>query len=89
LVRAVLEEALLTAPILTCFTVTEFIMTMGANDLKQFIFSYFVEQTLGFINRVYIGPLVERIEATAQVITIKLSQRFEFFRSIFKHILIR
>ena len=34
LVRAIMEEALLSAPILTCFTVTEFIMTMGANDLK-------------------------------------------------------
>ena len=43
LVRALMEEALLAAPVLTCFTVTEFIMTMGANDLKQFIFSYFAE----------------------------------------------
>jgi hypothetical protein len=34
LVRVILEEALLVAPILTTFTVTEFIMTMGANDLK-------------------------------------------------------
>jgi len=73
LVRAIMEEALLAAPILTCFTVTEFIMTMGASDLEQFVFSYFVEQLLNFLNRVYIGPFVERIEAFAQVLTIKLS----------------
>ncbi len=60
-----MEEALLAAPVLTCFTVTEFIMTMGANDLKQFISSYFVGEALNFVNRIYIGPLVERVEAMA------------------------
>ena len=42
LVRVVMSEALLVAPILVALNVTEFIMTMGAVDFKYFIGSFFI-----------------------------------------------
>lgn len=55
-------EALLTTPLLGCFVVMEFIMTMGANDFQSFIISYFIETGLVVVSRTYIGPLVENLE---------------------------
>jgi hypothetical protein len=42
---------------------TEFVMTMGANDFKQFLLSNSIDTLIVVVNRTYIGPFVERIEA--------------------------
>lgn len=89
LVRLVMSEALLVSPILGTFVVTEFIMTMGAEDFRSFIISYFIETTIVVISRTYVGPWVEKGEALAQQITIKLSKRYKFFRDIFQKILVK
>jgi len=68
---------------------TEFVMTMGADDFKYFLLSYVIDTTIVVINRSYIGPFVERIEAETQITTIKLSQKYAYFRSIFRNILIK
>jgi hypothetical protein len=41
-----MSEALLVAPLLGTFVITEFVMTMGAVDFKYFIGSYFIEVLL-------------------------------------------
>lgn len=63
LVRSFLHEALLVAPLLGTFTALEFIMTMGAEDFRAFIISYFISYTVTLTDRMFIGPLVEKIEA--------------------------
>ena len=68
---------------------TEFVMTMGANDFKAFLLSYVVDTTIVVLNRTYIGPTVERIEALTQITFIKLSKRFQWFRRTFKSVLIK
>ena len=62
LVRLVMSEALLVAPLLGTFVICEFVMTMGAENLRAFIISYFVETTIVVVSRVYIGPWVEKLE---------------------------
>jgi len=62
LTRIVMSEALLVAPILGSFVLTEFIMTMGAEDFQSFIISYFIEVGLIVSCRTYLGPLIERAE---------------------------
>jgi hypothetical protein len=62
LVRQVMSEALLVSPMLGTFVVTEFIMTMGANDFRSFIISYFIEIAVQTISRVLVGPFVEKLE---------------------------
>jgi hypothetical protein len=63
LTRLVMSEALLVTPVLGTFVITEFVMTMGAEDFRAFILSYFIETVICLVNRVYIGPLVEEAEA--------------------------
>ena len=41
LTRVLMSEALLVSPILSAVVVTEFIMTMGADDFRGFIIAYF------------------------------------------------
>ena len=65
MVRLIMSEALLVSPILGTFVITEFIMTMGAEDLKQFIQSYFIETTIVICSRIWIGPWVELLEYLA------------------------
>ena len=55
-------EALLVAPLLGTFVITEFIMTMGAEDLRAFIQSFLIESVIVVIARIYIGPFIESIE---------------------------
>ena len=59
---------------------TEFVMTMGANDFKFFLMSYMIDTLIVVINRTYIGPLVERIELFTQVTFIKLAKKYKWFR---------
>lgn len=73
LVRSILQEALLVAPLLGSFTIVEFIMTMGANDLKAFIFSYFISFTVTMTDRIFLAPFVEKIEAWTQRVFIFLA----------------
>ena len=60
--RIVMSEALLVSPLLAAFVITEFVMTMGAEDLKAFISSYFIEFIIIIASRIYIGPFVEKVE---------------------------
>lgn len=89
LTRIIMSEALLVAPLQSTFQMTEFVMTMGADDFKYFLLSYVIDTTIVVINRSYVGPFVERIEAETQIFTIKLSQKYSYFRAIFRNILIK
>ena len=71
------------------FTSLEFIMTMGANDFQQFIFSYFAEIGLTIVMRTYVGPLVEKLELLTQKIAIYLSQKSMFVQNLTRNILKR
>ena len=84
-----MSEALLVAPLLGAFIVTEFVMTMSAEDFQSFIISYFIESALVVCSRVYIGPLVEKIEALTQLYIIKLCQKSDYVKCIFKTTLIK
>jgi len=59
---------------------TEFVMTMGADDFRAFLLSYVIDTTIVVMNRTYLGPLVERIEALTQITFIKLAKRSQKFR---------
>lgn len=86
-VRLIMSEALLVSPILGTFVITEFIMTMSAEDLRAFIISYFIETSIVVLSRIYIGPLIEKIEYHTQKAIIGLSLKFRLFRRCFKNIL--
>lgn len=62
LTRIIMSEALLVAPVLGSFVLTEFIMTMGAEDFQSFIVSYFIEISLIVFSRTYLGPAIEKFE---------------------------
>ena len=83
LVRLVMTEALLVSPILGTFVITEFIMTMGAEDLKSFIISFFISEAITTFSRLVLGPAIEKLELLTQRAVIALSLRFEFFRDMF------
>lgn len=89
LTRLIMSEALLVAPLQSTFQMTEFVMTMGANDFKAFLLSYCIDTTIVVVNRTYVGPLVERIEAITQVTSIKLSKKSNYFKSLFRNILVK
>ena len=89
LTRVIMSEALLVAPILGSFVLTEFIMTMGAEDFQSFIISYFIEVSLIVLSRTYLGPLIEKLEIYLQHIVIRMSMRYQFVNSLFKNVLKR
>ena len=89
LVRLVMSEALLVAPLLGTFVICEFVMTMGAENLRAFIISYFVETTIVVVSRVYIGPWVEKLEMYTQMAVIGLAKRYLWARDLFRNILIK
>ena len=89
LVRIIMSEALLVAPLLGSFVITEFIMTMGAADFRAFIISYFIETSIIVVSRTYIGPFVEKLEALAQITVIKLAKKYKWARDIFGTVLVR
>jgi len=87
--RVIMSESLLVSPILGAFVITEFVMTMGADDFQNFIISYFIETALVVTGRIYIGPAVERIEYYTQHFAIWLSLKWSFAERIFRKILRR
>jgi hypothetical protein len=89
LTRLIMSEALLVAPLQSTFQMTEFVMTMGADDFKYFLLSYVIDTTIVVTNRTYIGPMVERIEAFTQVSAVRLSMSSTFFKSVFRNILVK
>ena len=89
LTRLVMNEALLVTPVLGTFVITEFIMTMGAEDFSAFIVSYFIETVICLINRVYIGPFVEHVEAMLFRSAIEMSKKYPFFQKALKGVLTR
>jgi hypothetical protein len=84
-----MSEALLVTPVLGTFVITEFIMTMGAEDFRAFILSYFIETVICLVNRVYIGPIVENCEAKVQGISIEIAKRNKWFRMNARNVLIK
>ena len=64
-------------------------MTMGAENLRAFIISYFVETTIVVVSRVYIGPWVEKLEVYTQTAVIGLAQRYLWARDLFRNILVK
>ena len=88
-VRLIMSEALLVSPILGTFVITEFIMTMGAEDLRAFIISYFIETGIVVLSRLFIGPWIEQLELYTQKAVIKLSMKFKMCRNCFKNILMK
>ena len=87
LTRVVMSEALLVMPILGAFVLTEFIMTMGADDFESFIVSYFIETTLVVISRTYIGPFVEYLETFTQKTVFRLSMKYPRMERLFRNVL--
>ena len=83
LVRRVMSEALLVAPMLGTFAVCEFVMTMGAQDFRSFIISYFISFAVTTMDRIFIGPFVEKLEAWTQRVIIHLAKRSNFVKRIF------
>jgi hypothetical protein len=83
LVRLIMSEALLVAPMMGSFVVCEFIMTMGAQDFRSFIISYFISFSVTAIDRIFIGPFVEKLEAWTQRMIIHLATRSNFIKRIF------
>ncbi|KAJ8611307.1 hypothetical protein CTAYLR_006612 [Chrysophaeum taylorii] len=51
-----LQDALLSAPIMTSFDVTTSIVTLSADNFVDFILSYFIELGMGLVETVYFNP---------------------------------
>jgi len=56
LLQSILKEHLMSAPLVVLIQMMRSMVTMGARDLVEFVFSYFVELSLIIIERLYIGP---------------------------------
>jgi hypothetical protein len=58
--EGLMRELLLVAPLLVVIGVTEALVTMGANDFRDFIVSFFVELSLMMLERLYLDPGLKR-----------------------------
>ena len=56
LLASFMKENLLIAPLMVAVEVTEFMITMGASNLVEFLISYFVELALMMLERIIIDP---------------------------------
>ena len=59
------------------------VMTMGAQDFRSFIISYFISFAVTTMDRIFIGPFVEKLEAWTQRVIIHLAKRSNFVKRIF------
>jgi len=79
----IVREALLVTPILTSLTLTEFVMTIGASSFLGFIISYYIEHLIAIITRIYIEPLVEKIEFKSFDLFLKLCYKYKCINYLF------
>ena len=84
-----LNEALLVAPLLASFVVNEMIMTMAAENFREFVISHIFSLAIMLAGRLYVNPLVERIEHNIQHLVIKLMARFKIAERLFKKIILK
>jgi hypothetical protein len=82
--RAIMAETLLVSPIIGSLAVTEFIMTMGADDFQNFVISYFIETALVVAGRVYIGPAIEKkMSWLFRILIIQIAPKCKCWERIF------
>jgi len=89
LTRLLMSEALLVSPILGAVVVTEFIMTMGADDFQRFVGAYFSQTAIVVASRTYLGPWLEKLEAAVQRYILRLAQRHQWAAAAFRSQLVR
>jgi hypothetical protein len=76
LLASFMKENLLIAPLMVAVEVTEFMITMGAANLVEFLISYFVELALMMLERIIIDPGLKYIAKLWPKWKIMLKRRF-------------
>lgn len=89
LTRLLMSEVLLVSPILGAVVVTEFIMTMGADDFQSFVAAYFAQTAIVIATRTYLGPWLEKLESRVQQYIVRLAQRNPWAERLFRSHLVR
>lgn len=64
-------------------------MIMNADTFKDYLISYVVETTCIVIGRIYIDPLIQRMEQMVQKLIIFLAKKFSFCERIFRDMLVK
>jgi len=82
LTRVVVKEALLVSPLLTSLMVTEFVMTLGSSSFLGFIISYYIEHMLAIVTRIYLEPLIEKIEFLSFKLFLKLCAKYKWINRL-------
>ncbi|CAM9682036.1 unnamed protein product, partial [Discosporangium mesarthrocarpum] len=59
--EAMLREHLMVSPLLVIVGITEALVTMGADDFKDFVVSFFVELSIMMMERLYLDPGAKEI----------------------------
>ena len=62
MLRIILHEGLLICPINASIVVNEFIMTLGAKGLEDFLVAQMIHMCLLIIGRIYLNPLIETLQ---------------------------
>jgi len=65
------------------------IMTMAAENFREFVISHIFSLALMLFGRLYLNPLVERIEHNIQHMTIRLMARFKLAERLFKKLILK
>jgi len=76
LLASFMKENLLIAPLMVAVEVTEFMITMGASNLVEFLISYFVELALMMLERIIIDPGLKYIAKLWPKWKMMLKRRF-------------
>jgi hypothetical protein len=76
-----LKEHLLICPLVSALTLIEGLVTLGADDFKDFLLSYFVEFGIMMVERVYVDP---GTKAITEAFRKMLATFFRFLREKFK-----
>ncbi len=54
-----MRDDLLVAPVMISMSVTEFLITMGADSFTNFVLSFFVELSMSVLERLYLDPAIK------------------------------
>ncbi len=73
----------------SAFTLCHLLMILGAGTFMSYTLSFVVETTLTVIGRIYINPLLERVESLAQKLMTYLSKHYDFCQRLFRPMIIR
>ena len=85
--RLVLDEELLVSPIMGAFVVCQFLMTLGATSFLNFLICYYIDTIIMFIGRIYVDPLVEKLEHLIQRIALYLVSKSQWIESLLRNVL--